>query len=193
LTAHESTRAAPRALEGGATGAEDAELVVAARGGDREAFARLYERYVPTVHGVLLARARAGDVLDLAHDVFVTALRRLSSLERPEQFGPWVCTIARNLAHDAHKQRRDAIELDGELRDPGRDDADDAEEAERALDAVRGLPETYRETLVLRLVEGLSGPEIALRTGLTPGSVRVNLCRGMKLLRERLQAREPGT
>ena len=50
---------------------------------------------------------------------------------------------------------------------------------------------TYRE-LALRLVEGLTGPEIAARTGLTPGSVRVNLCRGMKLLRERLQEKEVG-
>jgi RNA polymerase sigma-70 factor (ECF subfamily) len=39
----------------------------------------------------------------------------------------------------------------------------------------------------MRLVEGLSGPEIAELTGLEPGSVRVNLCRGMELLRERLR------
>jgi RNA polymerase sigma-70 factor (ECF subfamily) len=48
------------------------------------------------------------------------------------------------------------------------------------------LPEAYRETLILRLVEGLTGPEIAEQTGLSAGSVRVNLHRGMKLLRERL-------
>ena len=48
------------------------------------------------------------------------------------------------------------------------------------------LPEAYRDTLVLRLVEGMTGPEIARRTGLTPDSVRVNLCRGMKLLRQAL-------
>ena len=41
----------------------------------------------------------------------------------------------------------------------------------------------------MRLVEGLTGPEIAERTGLTPGSVRVNLHRGIQLLRERLQVR----
>lgn len=51
---------------------------------------------------------------------------------------------------------------------------------------VRSLPETYRETLILRLVEGMTGPEIATRTGLTPGSVRVNLHRGMQQLREKL-------
>jgi RNA polymerase sigma-70 factor (ECF subfamily) len=41
---------------------------------------------------------------------------------------------------------------------------------------------------MLRLVEGMTGPEIAARTGLTGGSVRVNLHRGMKLLREKLDA-----
>ena len=59
-------------------------------------------------------------------------------------------------------------------------------EAQRAIDAIRSLPEAYRDTLVLRLVEGMTGPEIARRTGLTPDSVRVNLCRGMKLLRQAL-------
>jgi len=38
------------------------------------------------------------------------------------------------------------------------------------LAAVRALPEPYREPLILRLVEGMTGPEIAERTGLTPGS-----------------------
>ena len=52
-----------------------------------------------------------------------------------------------------------------------------------ALQAIRRLPEAYRETLILRLVEGMSGPEIAVLTGLTPQSVRVNLHRGMVKLR----------
>ncbi len=62
--------------------------------------------------------------------------------------------------------------------------------ATEILDLIRGLPEAYRETLVLRLVEGMTGPEIAGRTGLTPASVRVNLHRGMKLLREKLGSKE---
>jgi RNA polymerase sigma-70 factor (ECF subfamily) len=57
------------------------------------------------------------------------------------------------------------------------------------LDAIRSLPEAYRETLILRLVEGMTGPEIADRTGLTAESVRVNLCRGMKMLRQLLEAK----
>ena len=57
------------------------------------------------------------------------------------------------------------------------------------LDQIRRLPEAYRETLILRLVEGMTGPEIAAQTGLTHESVRVNLCRGMKMLRELLEAK----
>ena len=59
-------------------------------------------------------------------------------------------------------------------------------EANRILLAIHELPEAYRETLVLRLVEGMTGPEIAAQVGMTADSVRVNLHRGMKLLKERL-------
>jgi RNA polymerase sigma-70 factor (ECF subfamily) len=59
-------------------------------------------------------------------------------------------------------------------------------EAHHVLATIRELPEAYRETLVMRLLEGMSGPEIAEVTGLEPGSVRINLHRGMKLLRQRL-------
>jgi RNA polymerase sigma-70 factor (ECF subfamily) len=72
--------------------------------------------------------------------------------------------------------------LPEELR--GKDDS--KTEAREILTAIRALPETYKETLVLRLVEGMTGQEIAERTGLTPESVRVNLHRGMKILRQKL-------
>jgi len=62
--------------------------------------------------------------------------------------------------------------------------------ARQVLEMIRALPDAYRETLVLRLVEGMTGPEIAARTGLTAASVRVNLHRGMKLLREKLGFKE---
>ena len=64
-------------------------------------------------------------------------------------------------------------------------------EALEVLETIGNLPEAYRETLILRLVEGMTGPEIAAQTGLTPASVRVNLHRGMKLLREKLEGKAP--
>ena len=62
-----------------------------------------------------------------------------------------------------------------------------AVEADEILEHIRSLPDCYREPLVLRLVLRMTGPEISERTGMTQGSVRVNLHRGMQLLRRRLQ------
>ncbi|MBI1786297.1 MAG: sigma-70 family RNA polymerase sigma factor [Acidobacteria bacterium] len=166
-----------------ASGSEDARDIAAARGGDQAAFAALYHRYARMVHGMLLARVPREAVDDLVQDVFLMVYRRLDSLRDPGAFGGWLAQITRNRAHDYHRRSPQSQELhEHMLIAPASEDR----LAEDALEAVRNLPEAYRETLILRLVEGMSGAEIAERTGLTPASVRVNLHRGMKLLREKL-------
>lgn len=162
----------------------DAEVVARARSGDSDAFARLHRSYAPMVHGILLSRVPRGEVNDLAQDVFVLALERIRSLRDDNAFGGWLAMIARNRATDYHRQKRDDVELlDDTAHDPS---SHNDSEAAHVLLLVKSLPEAYRETLVLRLVEGMTGPEIAERTGLTPGSVRVNLHRGMQMLKEKL-------
>lgn len=158
-----------------------ADLVRAARRGDRAAFAELYTRFARAVHAVVLARADYRDAGDLVQDVFVIALERLNQLADPGAFPGWIMTVARTRAID-HRRKRQPSEL---VDEPAAEPVPSAD-AQRVLDAIRALPDAYRETLIMRLVEGMSGPEIAERTGLAPGSVRVNLHRGMKLLRERL-------
>jgi len=164
---------------------EDARLVRAARKGDARAFTGLYERYARVIHGVLLARAPRADVEDLVQDVFLAAWKRLDALRDPAAFGGWLAMIARNRAADFHRRSVEAVELPDDLAAPG--STESQSEALVVLETIKSLPEAYRETLVLRLVEGLTGPEIADRTGLTAASVRVNLHRGMKLLRETLK------
>ena len=164
---------------------EDARLVRSAQGGDASAFARLYERYARVVHGILLARVPRVEIEDLVQDVFVSAWQRLDSLRDPAAFGGWLAMITRNRATDSRRGSVDAEELPDNLT--AHDATAARVEALAVLDVIRSLPDAYRETLVMRLVEGLTGPEIAVRTGLTPASVRVNLHRGMKLLREKLE------
>ena len=161
---------------------EDGHLVRAARAGDESAFTRLYDRYGRVVHAVLLARVDRQDVEDLVQEVFLTAWRRLADLRDPAAFGGWIATIARNRATDYFRQTREQVELPDEI--PGGEAIED--ETMAVLEVIRKLPEAYRETLLMRLVEGMTGAEIAARSGLTPASVRVNLHRGMKLLREKL-------
>jgi len=162
-----------------------ATLVRRAQAGDRDALASLYERFAGMIHGVVLAHVRHYDVEDLAQDVFLHAMQRLHSLREPAAFAGWLAAIARTRALD-HVRRSPVTEalpqdIDGGLREDA--------EAVWILAAIRELPVAYRETLTLRLVEGMTGPEIAERTGLTPASVRVNLCRGMSQLRARLTRR----
>jgi RNA polymerase sigma-70 factor (ECF subfamily) len=115
--------------------------------------------------------------------VFLAAWRRIASLREAAAFSGWLATIAKHQAIDHLRQRpAQALELPEDIPD-GRGAPD---RAHVILEVIRSLPESYRDTLVLRLVEGMTGPEIASRTGLTEGSVRVNLHRGMKLLRARL-------
>ena len=163
--------------------AEEIAAVERAQDGDRRAFARLYRAFGPMVHGILLSRVDDHDVADLVQEVFMTVMRRLPELREPKSFGSWLASIARNRAVDHTRRRRPTEELPDTPADASL--AKQAE-ARAVLRTIRTLPTSYRETLVLRLVEGMTGPEIAMRTGLTAGSVRVNLHRGMKLLREKL-------
>jgi RNA polymerase sigma-70 factor (ECF subfamily) len=169
---------------------EDDSLVSAARAGDRAAFGRLYDRYARMVHGILLARVPPREVHDLVQEVFLSALRQLHALRDVSRFGAWLGTITRNRANDYFRKSIP----ENNLTEPVDDDQVETrttnhaaeQEAAAVLAVIRSLPEAHREPLILRLVEGMTGPEIAARTGLTHGSVRVNLCRGMQLLREKL-------
>jgi RNA polymerase sigma-70 factor, ECF subfamily len=166
--------------------APEAILVTAVIEGNHDQFAHLYDLYAPLVHGILLARVPRNEVDDLVQDIFLHALKKLHTLRDKAAFGPWIAMIARNRAMDFHRRSHPTEEVTEEMRTTG----SSSSSAREMLEIVRSLPDAYRETLVLRLVEGMTGPEIASRTGLTPASVRVNLHRGMKLLREKLGFKE---
>jgi RNA polymerase sigma-70 factor (ECF subfamily) len=160
----------------------EAKLIEAVLNGERDRFARLYEMYAPMVHGILLARVPRAEVDDLVQDIFLHALRKLHTLRNAGAFGGWLAMITRNRAMDFYRSSRETVEVTEKTavaKSPNRT-------AMEILDLIRSLPEAYRETLVLRFVEGMTGPEIASRTGLTAASVRVNLHRGVKLLREKM-------
>jgi RNA polymerase sigma-70 factor, ECF subfamily len=163
-----------------------AQLIRSASAGDQRAFAELHARYAKWVHAILLARLPPSDAEDQVQEVFLIAWKKLGQLDRPAGFGAWLGTIARHRAVECWRRRRPTERLESSWPDVHSASAADRAEAQHALAAIQDLPEAYRETLVMRLCEGMSGLEIAEVTGLEPGSVRINLHRGMKLLRERL-------
>ena len=157
---------------------QEVEWVRAAKAGDAAAFQRLYRRYWVVVRSIVLAHAGWQEADDISQDVFLTAWQRLGQLQDPARFPAWLSTCARNRCHN-HRRRQPSLVPMPERSAP----MPPVAEAREVLGAIQRLSPAYRETLVMRLVEGMSGPEIAQKTGLTPRSVRVNLHRGMAKLK----------
>jgi RNA polymerase sigma-70 factor (ECF subfamily) len=164
----------------------EARLVERVSAGDEEAFGELYRMFAPLVHGIVLARVPRDEVQDIVQEVFLSAYKNLHTLRDKNAVGAWLAMIARNRAVEFYRQSKPTEELPEDLKGK----SDTKTEAREILNAIRSLPETYKETLVLRLIEGMTGQEIAERTGLTHESVRVNLHRGMKILRCKLGIKE---
>jgi RNA polymerase sigma-70 factor, ECF subfamily len=150
--------------------------------GDQEAFGEIYKMFAPMVHGIVLARVPHDDVQDIVQEVFLTAYNQIHTLRDKTAVGGWLATIARNRSAEFYRRSKPTEELADDIQ--GRESPN--AEAREIMSAIRSLPDAYRETLMLRLVEGMTGVEIAERTGLKPESVRVNLHRGMELLRQKL-------
>lgn len=164
----------------------EALLVERICAGDKESFGELYKLFAPMVHGIILARVAREEIDDITQEVFLSAYKNLHTLRDKNSVGAWLAMIARNRAAEFYRRAKPTEEL------PENISCSDSPhtEAREILTAIRALPESYRETLIWRLVEGMTGPEIAERTGLTADSVRVNLHRGMKLLRRKLGIKE---
>ncbi len=170
------------AVKAGTKAKVEARLVERIAAGDAEAFGEFYKCYAPMVHGIVLARVPRDEAQDIVQEVFLSAYKNLHTLRDKSAVGAWLAMIARNRAVEFYRQAKPTEELPEDLKCKN----DSKTEAREILEAIRALPDAYRETLVLRLVEGMSGQEIAELTGLTPESVRVNLHRGMKILRGKL-------
>ena len=160
----------------------EAALVGRIVAGDEEAFSELYNMFAPTINAVVLARVPRDEVQDIVQEAFIAAYRNIAGLKDANLVGPWLIRIARNRAAEFYRSFRASEELDEQISRP----QEKTREAAEILRAIRTLGSSYSETLMMRLVEGMSAKEIAERTGLKPESVRVNLHRGMEKLRESL-------
>jgi RNA polymerase sigma-70 factor (ECF subfamily) len=176
----------------------DESLVLLARNGDRPAFEELVRRTSRLVFVRLyLETGDRSQAEDLLQDTYLLAFRSFDRLTEPSGFRAWLLAIAHNVALDAIRrearrkrtpQGRAEAELD---RLPGRD-ASPAAAAARAelrrgvLAALASLPEEYRHPLALRYLGGVDYDTICTQLGLSNGSLRGLLHRGLKLLRRRL-------
>jgi RNA polymerase sigma-70 factor, ECF subfamily len=188
------------------TGREDSELIARLLSGvdEKEAAERLVSKYwrllVAWVHPRVGGLAEAEDV---AQEVFIRAFRNLDKLQDPLRFLGWILKIARNLAADRNRRHRKMLSLDrlfeeGDLPDKASAEAcdpvemiDRADEVKTVLKAVNGLPELYRDVLLLRYFQGHSGSEIAAMLDEPEGTIRNRLFRALQLVRKSLKKGNP--
>ncbi len=181
----------PARIVGFTPGSDESLLVDAARGGDSEAFAELYRRHVGRIHALSLRLTGNVDAAEtLTQDAFVRAWRKLERFEGRSRFGTWIHRLTVNLALD--RRRRAALERSRE----GQGDPDDIRSVATApvrsgsrIDlerAIAGLPPGARTVFVLHDVEGYRHREIAQRMGTAVGTVKAQLHRARRLLREAL-------
>jgi RNA polymerase sigma-70 factor (ECF subfamily) len=139
--------------------------------GDTSALHFIYVRYADDVCRYVQSIVRdPHEAEDLTHNVFAklpTAIRRYEQRQVP--FAAWIVRVARNVALD-HMRARRQIPFE-EVRTEQAGDEADFDRLESLREALNSLPEDQREVLVLRHIAGLTPTEIAERLGKSESSV----------------------
>lgn len=181
----------------------DGELVVRSQTGDREAFAELVGRYQSRIfnftYRLLHHREEAQDA---TQEVFLRAFRGLGRYSPTQSFAAWLYAIANNLCIDLARRRRlrtlslspPASEDESGVQYDVPDGKNDpallfaSAETQRAIErAIAELPYKYRVVTVLRHIQGLSYQEISEVTGQPEGTVKAQIFRARRILREKLR------
>jgi RNA polymerase sigma-70 factor (ECF subfamily) len=173
--------------EGLSTGA----LVDRAQAGDARAFEVLYRRLVGRIYALCLRMARdAQRAEELTQDVFVRAWERLGSFRGESKFSTWLHRLAVNVVLQEGRSRGrresreeltgDPEEYLGRVREEFPGTRMDLERA------IASLPEGARTVVVLRDIQGYKYEEIAQMQGVALGTVKAQIHRARKLMRERL-------
>jgi RNA polymerase sigma-70 factor, ECF subfamily len=172
---------------------EVVEQVRLAQEGSAHAFALLYDRYVDQIFGYVYHRVGHRQTAeDLVSDVFLRALRRISTFKwQGVDFGAWLMTIARNRVHDHFKSARFRLEATVEevFDSPVQDSGDNPEQAllssdltQQVHDAIRQLKGEQAEVLYLRFIQHLNVAETAAVMGKTDGAIKALQYRALKSL-----------
>lgn len=185
------TRAVIRFLRMAPAGddAEDAALVQAMAGGDREALARLYERHAGILLGLAIRIVRERrEAEDLLHDVFLEAWRCAKDFDpKRGRVRTWLAIRMRSRALDQQKSAR----VSRNAGDAGLEAVVDVAERTtpdhaRVRTALGELGADQRRVLELAYFEGLSCSEIAARLTIPIGTVKSRLAAGVGKLRDAL-------
>lgn len=166
---------------------EEKQLALNAKGGDKEAFCKLYSLYKDRLYRYALYRlGNREDAEDAVSDCVLSAFKQIEKLKKPEAFSSWIFTILRfscNAVIERRNKTGNALDIDDAKSLIGTSDETMTENAE-LQQALNILKDDEREIVLMSVVTGLSSKEIAKIHGLTSGAVRSKLSRSLKKMRE---------
>ena len=169
---------------------EEGRDVALAKGGDPQAFERLYRSHHGRVYSLALRMIGVEWAEDLTQEVFIRAWQKLKSFREEARFGTWLHRLAVNLI----LSRRETLRRRMQKQLPG-DEALERVAARSAspgvgmdLDrAIQQLPERAKKVFVLFDIEGYPHAEIAEMMEIDPGTSKSQLHRARMMLREYLK------
>jgi len=171
------------------TNAEDDILVQRALQADPKSFGQLCRRYyaaLVVIAGSILLDQHLAE--DAAQEALAHACRQLPKLKKPEQFGPWVTAICRNVARDMRRDRM-RQRVPAEDCDPQAPDCSEDGQSEVLTEAMQQLPQRLREVILLRFYDGWSYEQMAQVLGATPQSIDGRLRRAKKRIAAFMKAK----
>ena len=163
--------------------------VLAAQEGDKEAFAKLYDRFFDPIYRYVYFRTPVSEVDDLVEIIFIKAWMNMEKYEKRDvNFSAWLFKIAHNAVIDHHRSHRPLFEVKEEIEDESEKAAPKVLTEKSMLsktirDAVEQLKEPYRQVITLKFLLGLSNPEIAEVMNEREGNIRVIQFRALKDLK----------
>ncbi len=165
----------------------DEILVARALEGDPACFATLCRRYYPAL--VAIGHAVTGDehlAQDAAQEAVAEACRRLRTLREPQRFGAWLGAICRNVARDMLTDRsRSRRVAEGPA---ARAEDSDGDEKAALTRAVRALPESLRQVVLLRYYNAMTYEQMSSVLGLSSQAINGRLRRARKRIADMMKA-----
>jgi RNA polymerase sigma-70 factor, ECF subfamily len=151
--------------------------------------ADLFRRHAQAVFAVCLANAHNyHDAEDIMQAVFLKAVAKAASLRKPGSARAWLLQVARRECVDFQRRRKRPEPL---AEEPPTRTAGGNALCERLHDAVRKLPQNYREAIVLYYLDGRDCSGVAASLGITEQAVRQRLVRARVMLHDLLEEQQP--
>lgn len=176
---------------------DESALVCAARRGDKEALQVLLNRHWAWLKGLVYGvLADSRDLDDVLQEVCLRVVTRIHTVRDPERFRGWLAIVARREALK-HLRRRplknvgqnpESFSPDSYTEDPLEGVAK-RELCDRILDAVKTLPEKYREVFVLAHTGGLCYADMAKVLDVPITTMQIRLLRARRMIQNHIMGR----